>query len=316
MTHIFVENTAHICYNRRNPIHAPQKMRQKGILMRELTIQRAMSRAAARIPAKVYIEDNSAPELTINEIPCRLLGEVKNGEVQTFSISEEPASLFVFADDHSGELACEAYPIEAGEENLTLRGKTCLREEDGTTSFCFGEFEDEEVKKPLNLKSIASLALFVAIGALLGWLIGNLVFDGFPAPAKTFTQDGYSIKLNEDFVDTGVEAYHASYESEDVVVFSSMQPYEELGGKEAYSLQEYAQMMVDDNQLTNSTVAEKRGVTYFEYEYSSGIFSYHYTVAVHEGSEGYWLTYFAVDSEDYKDYKNDIFKWARSVQVP
>ena len=281
--------------------------------MRELTIKREKVSTCGRAAVEIYITSPEAAELTIEGVPCRKLGELKNGETETFSVCSDAATVYAVVADSTKDFVCRSYELEAGEENVNLCG--FVNKEDGAAAFCFGIASIPAAEKK-SLKSVLSLAAFIAIGAVLGWFIGNLVFNGFPAPAQTFTQDGYSIKLNEDFVDTGVEAYHASYESEDVAVFSSMQPYEELGGKEAYSLQEYAQMMVDDNQLANAAVAEKRGVTYFEYEYGSGIFSYHYTVAVHEGSEGYWLTYFAVDTEDYKDYKNNIFKWARSVQVP
>ena len=281
--------------------------------MRELTIKREKVSTCSRAAVEIYITSPEAAELTIEGVPCRKLGEVKNGEAEIFSIGGDEATVYAVVADSAKDFVCRSYELEAGEENVNLCG--FVNKEDGAAVFCFGTASVPTGEKK-SLKGVFSLAAFIAIGAVLGWFIGNLVFNGFPAPAQTFTQNGYSIKLNEDFVDTGVEAYHASYESEDVAVFSSMQPYEELGGKEAYSLQEYAQMMVDDNQLANAAVAEKRGVTYFEYEYGSGIFSYHYTVAVHEGSEGYWLTYFAVDTEDYKDYKNDIFKWARSVQVP
>ncbi len=284
--------------------------------MRDVTIKREKAAAHSRVGVSVYAEDRDAAELTIEGVPCRKLGELKNGEEQTFTVSSEAVTLYT-AVDSRGTFTCQPYPLEAGEEAVSLAGCVC-DDEDGRASFCFGAEGDGNADGKNKLKSALSLVVFIAIGALLGWLIGNLIFDGFPAPAKNFTADGYSIRLNEDFAETGLDAYAASFESDDVAVFSTKQSYEELGGKDAYTLQEYAQLMIEDNKLADSTVQTKRGVTYFEYEYTSEskIFSYHYTVAVHEGSDSYWLTYFAVDSEDYKEYKNDIFKWAASVQVP
>ena len=48
--------------------------------MRNLTIVRRKSFVACLAKMKVYIEDPASNELVINKIPCRKLGELKNGE--------------------------------------------------------------------------------------------------------------------------------------------------------------------------------------------------------------------------------------------
>ena len=48
--------------------------------MRKLTIKRAKSFVASLTKVKVYIEDQLSNELTINNVPCRKLGNIKNGE--------------------------------------------------------------------------------------------------------------------------------------------------------------------------------------------------------------------------------------------
>ena len=47
---------------------------------------------------KVYIEDNTSEEIRINDIPCRQLGTLKNGEEKTFQIGDEAAKVFVGDD--------------------------------------------------------------------------------------------------------------------------------------------------------------------------------------------------------------------------
>ena len=57
--------------------------------MRNLTITREKSFVGCLGRVKVFIEDHTYIETTINNIPCRKLGDLKNGETKTFLISEQ-----------------------------------------------------------------------------------------------------------------------------------------------------------------------------------------------------------------------------------
>ena len=48
--------------------------------MRNLTIHREKTFVGSLVKLKVYIEDTLVNELEINGIPCRKLGDLKNGE--------------------------------------------------------------------------------------------------------------------------------------------------------------------------------------------------------------------------------------------
>ena len=48
--------------------------------MRTLTIKRAKSFVACLAKMKVYVEDPTSREIVINNVPCRKLGDLKNGE--------------------------------------------------------------------------------------------------------------------------------------------------------------------------------------------------------------------------------------------
>ena len=61
--------------------------------MRNLTILRRKKAAAALTKMKVYIEDPFSNELTIKDVPCRKLGELKNGEEVTFQIENRAAKI-------------------------------------------------------------------------------------------------------------------------------------------------------------------------------------------------------------------------------
>ena len=69
--------------------------------MRDLTIKRHKSFVGCLAKFKVYIEDPASRELTIAGVPCRKLGELKNGQEQTFQIGTEETRLFVISDKFS-----------------------------------------------------------------------------------------------------------------------------------------------------------------------------------------------------------------------
>ena len=94
--------------------------------MRNLTIKRNKRTAASLIKAKVYIEDNFSSELTINGVPCRKIGELKNGEEKTFQIGEEEAKVFVIADKLSKDYCNDFYQLPSGMEDISLSGNNIL----------------------------------------------------------------------------------------------------------------------------------------------------------------------------------------------
>ena len=48
---------------------------------------------------KIYIEDYASFELTINDIPCRKIGELKNGEEKTFPVEEWKWEEFPYSEE-------------------------------------------------------------------------------------------------------------------------------------------------------------------------------------------------------------------------
>jgi len=86
--------------------------------MRNLTIKRTKSFVACLIKLKVYIEDPSSNEMKINNISCRKLGDLKNGEEKTFLIGDNAAKVFVIADSLSKGFCNEYYSLPEGQEDV------------------------------------------------------------------------------------------------------------------------------------------------------------------------------------------------------
>ena len=146
--------------------------------MRKLTITRNKTFVASLVKMKVYIEDREANDLVINDVPCRKLGELKNGEQKTFEISNDEAKVFVIADKLSKNFCNEFYRLPEGEEDVELTGKNKYNPANGN-AFRFDGVTDEEVlanRKSGNSKGIIVLIVSVVIGAVVGYLIANSLF--------------------------------------------------------------------------------------------------------------------------------------------
>ena len=91
--------------------------------MRKLTIKRHKSIVACAVKDLVYIEDYQSSEITIQGVPCRKIGEIKNGEEKTFEIGEEKQKIFIVFELLLKDTFHTSITIEAGQEDVSLSGK-------------------------------------------------------------------------------------------------------------------------------------------------------------------------------------------------
>ena len=150
--------------------------------MRSITIKRPPAFTGSSLKARVYIYDEEAPEIHINHRPYRRLGILKNGEEQTFWVSDGNVELLVVSDPIMKGIYNDRICIAAGAESVVLS----LGCENGL-GLCFDGLTDEHTmkrrkkKKQLGivatmLYAIAILLILVLIGLAMG-LVGSLV-DG------------------------------------------------------------------------------------------------------------------------------------------
>lgn len=111
--------------------------------MRNLIIKRTKSSVGCLMKMKVYIED-PAGELTINDTPCRKLGDLKNGEERTFPIGSEAVKVFVISDKLSKDYCNEYYQLPEGQEDISLSGKNKFNPASGN-AFRFDNNESEGI---------------------------------------------------------------------------------------------------------------------------------------------------------------------------
>lgn len=145
--------------------------------MRNLTIQRTKSFVGCLGKFKVYIEDHNSSELEINGVPCRKLGELKNGEEKTFSIDENAQKVFVIADKMSRNYCNDFFNIPAGDTDMYLSGKSHFSPASGN-AFRFDGVTDEEVlenRKKSGKKGGLVTVIAVVLGFIMGFLLMSMI---------------------------------------------------------------------------------------------------------------------------------------------
>lgn len=277
--------------------------------MRNLTIKRTKSFVAGLAKIQIYIEDPTANEISINNTPCRKLGDLKNGEEKTFSIGNESAKVFVIADKLSRNISNEYYQLPEGEEDVTLSGKNKYNPATGN-AFRFDNNENEAVTANRK-KGIKRGIVVLIVAAIIGFVIGFTKVSVFDAPKeKDFSAPGVTITLTDEFYKYNDDEYVAVYDSENVAVFIS-----KVDTTEDDSFTEYVEFFAAYCDLTPNDIKTTDGLTHFAYTNvsSTNNVEYHYAVYLYETDNAFWAIEFATTKKDASSYADEIHDWAKSV---
>jgi len=277
--------------------------------MRYLTIKRAKRFVACLAKMKVYIEDHERADINIGGVPCRRLGELKNGEEATYMVTSGAAKVFVIADTLSKNFCNEYYQLEEGEEDVVLTGRNEFNPASGN-AFRFDNNNSEGAvanRKRGTRIGVIVLIVAAAIGFVIGIIIG---LNTFP---ETFSAEGMSITVTDEFIETDVQGYTLVLGSPDVAIFAIKEEFNLFDSE--YSLDEYAELVIDANEF-DVTLKSVDGLLYFEREFTNTEenVTYRYYSFVYEGKDAFWFIQFAVEVEKAPEYVEDIFEWARSVE--
>lgn len=285
--------------------------------MRNVTILRSKSGIACLATMKVYIEDPLSEEIKIGGVPCRKLGELKNGEERNFVVGDEEAKIYVIADTLSKNMSNEFYQLPAGTEDIVLSGK-CVYNPAAGNPFRFDNNSNEAVKKNRKKNTVKG-AVILVVALLVGVAIGLLRNLDF-ASAKTFSGDGMSITLTDNFYEDSAIGFTQCYSSNDAVVMIMKEKFSAYEGLEEFTLEEYAEALIGN---MNTEIAEsdfeiktEGDLVYFEYvvEDPSDDSVYKYYSFVYKSDDAFWFVDFAVMEEDASKMKDDVFEWASSVK--
>lgn len=277
--------------------------------MRNFIITREKSFVGCFGVMKVYIEDSLSPEITINNTPCRKLGTLKNGEQKSFPVDDTSARVFVIADKLSKNFCNEFFDIPAGSFDVALKGKNHYNPFAGNP-FRFEGTANEEVlanRKKTRRKSYIFMAIALVVGLIAGFIGG---FFGTEAVApETFTREGMSITLTNEFMYVPQDGFTLCYGSENYSVFAIREEFSLFDEK--LSLYEYAGLVVADSDIE---VADYEDLVCFEYaaEGEDGT-EYCYFATVFEAEDSFWLVQFASEAPKYEEAFPSFVEWAKSV---
>ena len=278
--------------------------------MRYLTVQRTKSAIDFFVKIKVYIEDPTSNEILIQGVPCRKIGELKNGEHQSFMIGDEKLRIYIMSMKIDKNICPDFYEIPAGTENVFLTCKFTWHPLLG--DICrFEGFPTEEMKyrrKQCLKKGFWIVPLTIIIYAVLIIAVLKIPFNK-PQP-KVFTNCGMSITLNEDFVTEDKNDVYAVYTSNEIFIGIARAP---LGNFADCSAAEFCDKRIETNRFDTVT-QQKDGLTFYEYEvtYSKNN-QWHHITFVYKTDEPFYLANFSIRKDLYDDYKDDIFEYAKSV---
>ena len=285
--------------------------------MRNLTIKREKSFVGSLAKMKVYIEDPTSNEICINDISCRKIGDLKNGEEKTFQIDEQEVKIYVIADKLSKNYCNEFYQLPAGQEDVFLSGKNKFNPTNGN-AFRFDNNESEENianRKRGARKGLLILIVAAIVGAVVGYSITSNLFSNKTPDPKDFSSNGMTIKLTDEFVKTDVENYTVTYDSKNVAVFALKEAFALADGFQDYTLEQYGNLVLQNNNLSSSKIEDKEGLIGFEYEFTNPDTkdTYKYFSFVYKADDAFWLVQFATLTENVDEYSPKILEWAKTV---
>lgn len=284
--------------------------------MRNLTITRNKSFVACLGKMKIYIEDPDASELLINGVPCRKLGDIKNGQTVTFPISEQAAKVFVIADKASRNYSNDYYPLPAGTEDVAISGKNTYHPGAGNP-FRFDGVTDPEVlanRKKGSRKGILILVVAIVVGFLVG-IAQPLLDNAGKNDPKEFSVEGMTITLTKAFDEESYQGFTQCYESSSVAVFTLKEEFTLMAGLEDYTLEDYASLVVQNNGMDESALKTENGILYFDYTAQGGDGDeYYYLATIHKSGDAFWLIQFATPASNEDSLHDQFLTWAATVE--
>lgn len=135
---------------------------------------------------------------------------------------------------------------------------------------------------------------------------------------KTFSNEGVTITLTDEFSEKMIGGKVAYYESETVKVTQMQETFtalEEAGIPTDITLQRYVQAVINKNKLKDSKLRLEGELVYYTREETLYNRDYKYMTVVYKSADGFWSITFGVRKEKYDGCRDDFLKWASSVTI-
>ena len=293
--------------------------------MRRLTIRREKRFVGCLGTMKVYIEDPTANDMTINGCNCRKLGTLKNGQKKSFHISEDAARIFVIADKLSKDFCNEYYSLPAGQDDIELTGRNCFNPANGN-AFRFDGVTDPAVlenRKRSTDKGVLILVIALVASIMVGGIIGGTIVGVRIAKEiissaygpKEFEAGSLRIMLTNEFQKTTVDG-HTAFQSDDAVVIVQHELRGSLDSVGIDGVKEYAKAVQKANGHI-ATIYNDGKFLYYEYVDTNSTTGerIHNLIMFRANNEYFYMVQFAVPQDNWNEKQDSVMEWARSVTV-
>ncbi|MBR4863685.1 MAG: hypothetical protein IKU07_03850 [Oscillospiraceae bacterium] len=279
--------------------------------MRNLTITRNKSFVGCAMKDQVYVQDDLAPELTISGVPCRKIGEIKNGETKTFQIGEGELQVFLIADKLSKDYCHGTVTVPQGQEDVSYSGKHAYTF--GSNPFRFDGVIYTEEQLAEQKKQARKGSIITVIAVVVGLIVGSLASGAFhTASPKTFTKDDFQITLTDEFSSVGVDGFYAAYQSKSVLLFAQREAKADL---DEMTLAEYGALVCELNEMTDADMHQGSDFYWFSFTKTVDGEDVYYVAVCCEGTDAFWIVNFATPVSNRDTYHDTFLEWAESIAV-
>ena len=288
--------------------------------MRFLTVTRAKKFAGSLMPIKFYIEDAESGDTEIKGVRTRKLLELKNGETKTVSIGENAVKLFAIADKASKDWCVDVKQIPEGTEPVSVSGENHVSMSSGN-AFRFHDNENDpyvqEVRSGGKRKGGAIMIGSIVFGLLIGIALGVFIIRASKPKVKdqTFTKDGLTVTLTNQFEESEMEPFNAVYlnEKRGIAVMTST---EWVPAAYSLNLRSYTDLLIKSTGQSVKNRNYEKDRSSFEYEFTNpeNNITYYYRVYVYNPStDVFWVVNFSTPVKQWEKNVSDIEKWESTI---
>ena len=156
-------------------------------------------------------------------------------------------------------------------------------------------------------KIVSFVSLALAIAMALSTFIGCSLLE---PDEKVFTKAGLSITLDESFTEQDIVTQTAYYVSLEVIVTTLTESDPSI---DDYTVEQYAELVCNVNNLSNSEIVAKDGYAEFDYEKTVNGKDYYYYARCLKNGTDFWLIQFACETKNKAEHIPSFEKWAGSI---
>ena len=159
----------------------------------------------------------------------------------------------------------------------------------------------------------------IALTLTLLTLLGAMASCDESEKTKTYTKDGFSITMNDEFYEKELIAYTYYLESPGAIMTALKEEFTLLQDAgltpDAVNLKQYAELVILANNSDTSDVVEEDGLTYFTYTAEVTGKTFYYMCFVYKSADAFWSVNLACLDAQKDDYTPKFKEWAKSVVI-